>query len=216
MCGLTLAEDALLALELGASFLGLIFAEGTPRCLTLEDARALLGEVRARSARPVRPFGVFVHEPVGRMVTIVRELDLAAVQLHGEAHADEALSALPVPAIRAVRVKGPESAAEIEPILSARGVVLLDTYAKGQHGGTGKTFDHDVARPFFGRGRVFLAGGLTPDNIGAVAGELGPELPYAFDVSSGLEEAPRRKSAEKMRRFFGALEAAGVLAKEMT
>jgi len=205
VCGLRRAQDALLALDLGASFLGLIFAQGTPRFLSEDDAARMLAEVRARATAPVRPFGVFVSEPVDRIARLVERLDLAAVQLHAP-QPEDAIARLPVPTLRAVRVKGPESAADIERAM-ALGPVLLDTFVDGKHGGTGKVFDHSVALPFFARGSVFIAGGLNPENIGGIVETLREAggLPYAFDVSSGLEEAPGIKSHDKMRRFFAAV-----------
>jgi phosphoribosylanthranilate isomerase len=192
-----------LALDLGASFLGLIFAAGTPRALSPEAAEDLLAEVRSRRPEAeIRPVGVFVNEPAEVVLDLAHRLDFAAVQFH-DWRPDDQIRALGCPALQAVRVRGPESGDEIERGL-ARGPVLLDTFVEGKHGGTGKTFDHDLALPWFSRGTVFIAGGLKPDNIGDITRRLksGGGLPYAFDVSSGLEEAPGRKDAEKMRRFF--------------
>ena len=206
VCGLTRAEDALAALSFGASFFGLIFAEGTPRCLTREEAAALVGEVRANADNPVRPVGVFVHEPLDMIRKLIAELGLAAVQLHGD-HTPEETRDLGVPVLQAVRMKGPESAGEIETAREAGRVPLLDAFVAGQYGGTGKVFDHDLAVPHIMRGPVFIAGGLNPDNIRSVSGKLkaAGAVPYAFDISSGLEEKPRVKSMDKMERFFGEL-----------
>lgn len=204
VCGLRRSEDALLAIELGASFIGLIFAEGTPRCLQEDEAVAMLAAVRARASAPVRPVGVFVHEPIERVSRLVDRLGLVAAQFHAP-RTDEELATLPVPSVRVVRVKGPESAPEIEHAL-ARGPVLLDTHAHDKHGGTGRVFDHAVALPWFARGKVFIAGGLNPENIGGIVAALEQAggQPYAFDASSGLEESPGVKSHDRMRRFFAA------------
>lgn len=198
ICGLTRPEDAVLAMRLGATFVGLIFAEGTPRCLTPGQADRIVAALRGEFPA-VRPIGVFVHEPASMIHDLVDRLKLVAVQLHGQV-----LDNLAVPSLRAVRVRDASSAGEIERALEA-GPVLLDSFVEGKHGGTGKVFDHELAMPFLRRpdGRVFLAGGLNPDNIGAVAGRLAAAgaLPYAFDVSSGLEASPGVKSPEKMTRF---------------
>lgn len=204
VCGLTRVEDALLALELGATYLGLIFAEGTPRCLSECDAAGLLAEVRARASAPVRPVGVFVHEPPAAISFLAEHLGLAAVQLHDSRTADSLR--LGIPTWRAVQVRGPESLAEVQSAVSA-GTVVLDAFAPGKHGGTGRTFDHSLVDPYLDRGRVFIAGGLNPDNITEVAGrftETGRQ-PYGYDVSSGLEAEPRIKDHAKMRAFFSAL-----------
>ncbi len=207
VCGLTRAEDALLALELGASFLGLIFAENTPRLLSQNQARALLADVRmAACGEPVRPVGVFVHEPIEFIHSCVHDLELAAVQLHTTHSLEDRLS-LGVPVIQAIRMRGPESAAEIDRAL-IDGPVLLDAFVEGQHGGTGRVFDHELAFPHVRRGPMFIAGGLNPENIAGIAARFREEdaLPYVFDVSSGLEAEPRIKSHDKMRAFFRALE----------
>ncbi len=202
ICGLRRPQDALLALELGASFLGVIFAEGTPRCLETGEAAALLDEVRAKAKVPVRPIGVFVHEPIEHIRALVKSLGLAAVQLHAP-KPEEDFARFPVPVIRAVRVRGEESRKEIESAMG-RGPVLLDAFVEGRHGGTGRVFDHDLAIPHIPKGKVFIAGGLNPDNIGGVAQALANAgaLPYAFDASSGLEVSAGIKSDEKLKTFF--------------
>lgn len=208
VCGLTRATDALLALELGAAFLGLIFADESPRRIPMTTAVKMLAEVREKASVPVRPVGVFVDEPIGLIEESVERLGLVAVQLHG-AHDENTLAArLTIPVVRAVRVRGPQSR---EAIICAQklGPVLLDAFAEGRHGGTGKTFDHALAVEPIGRGPVFIAGGLNPGNIGEIAARLGEagSQPYAWDVSSGLEERPGVKSADRMRAFFDALKA---------
>ena len=201
ICGLTRAEDAQLALELGASFIGLIFAEKSPRRITARQAAGLLGEVRSRARQPILAVGVFVNEPIGEILELAETLQLAAVQLH--ARPIDEIALLPVPVVQTVRVGGPEVGEEIASSLR-RGPVLLDTFVKGVHGGTGKTFEHSIAKPFLGQGAIFIAGGLNPENIGSVVAAFREQggLPYAFDASSGLEESPGVKSPEKMRKFF--------------
>ncbi|MCB2155276.1 phosphoribosylanthranilate isomerase [bacterium] len=208
VCGLTRAEDAQLALDLGASFIGLIFAAESPRRVTREQAKAVLDGLRTSEENPVLPIGVFVHEPIEEIVDLVETLGLAGVQMHSERLPEE-IGVVPVPVIQAVRVGGTENEEEIETALKI-GPVLLDTFVKGKMGGTGKTFDHAIAQPFLGQGAVFIAGGLNPENIGSIVSEFRTRgaLPYAFDVSSGLEESPGVKSPEKMRKFFAEVERA--------
>lgn len=208
VCGLTRAEDAQLALDLGASFIGLIFAEGTPRQLTEEQAAALLKQVRATARGPVLPVGVFVDEPIQDILRLVEHLGLGAVQLHHQRPVDD-IAILPVPVVQSVRIAGPESSEEISSSLYY-GPVLLDTFVKGKMGGTGKTFDHSLAQPFLGQGPIFVAGGLNPENIAEIIAGFRQRgaLPYALDVSSGLESEPRIKSHDKVRRFFAEVQRA--------
>lgn len=207
VCGMTRLEDARLAIELGAAFLGLVFAEESPRRVSRVQARALLAALRGEFGdERVRPVGVFVSEPAGEIAALAEELRLAAVQLH-TVRPPEERRRIAVPILQAVRVRGEQSASDIAEA-AARGAVLLDSFAEGKHGGTGKLFDHALAvAPIHAGATVFIAGGLKADNIGEIAARLreAAALPYAFDVSSGLEESPGHKSAAKMQAFFAAL-----------
>lgn len=205
VCGLTNANDARLALAEGASFLGFIFAD-SPRRVSRDQVAAILDELRSTSRidpKSIRPVGVFVNEPADAIAALARELGLFAVQLHRAPTPDDDAALAGLRVLRAVSVRGPESQGDIIAALD-RGAVLLDAFAPGLHGGTGKVFDHRLAEPFLSSGRVWIAGGLNPDNIGAIAATLaqGRDVPYAFDVSSGLEQSPGVKSAQKMNRFF--------------
>jgi len=207
VCGLTRADDAALAVELGAAFIGLIFARESPRHVDEGRAAALLDELRAAGHSP-RAIGVFVNEPLAEMAALADKLGLAAVQVH-RALPLEASDEVPVPLLRAIRVRGAQDDGAIREAI-ASGYALLDTFVEGTHGGTGKVFDHSLALPHLASGRVFIAGGLNPGNIAAIAGrfrEAGAGVPYAFDVSSGLEASPGVKDHAKMRAFFAALSA---------
>lgn len=209
VCGLTRWEDARQALELGASFLGFIFAD-SPRRVTRDRVAAILAQLRGDVSDPsmVRPVGVFVREPARDIATLAHALGLYAVQLHRPATAEDDAALAGLRVLHAVSVRGPESQGEIVAALD-RGAVLLDAFVAGMAGGTGKVFDHRLAEPFFSSGRVWIAGGLNPENIGGIAATLsgGGEPPYAFDVSSGLEESPGVKSPRKMAEFFANLRA---------
>lgn len=207
VCGLTRLEDARAALELGASFLGFIFAD-SPRRVTRDRVAAMVAQLRddVAEASLVRPVGVFVREPAHEIAALAHALGLYAVQLHRppSPEDDAALAGLRV--VHAVSVRGPESQGEIIAALD-RGAVLLDAFVPGMHGGTGRVFDHHLAQPFFSSGRVWIAGGLNPDNIGGIAATLSEsgDPPYVFDVSSGLEESPGVKAPRKMADFFANL-----------
>jgi indole-3-glycerol phosphate synthase/phosphoribosylanthranilate isomerase len=198
VCGLTDPGDAALAAEMGASFGGLILVPGTPRALTLSEARPVAS---AAAASGLGAVGVFRNEKVAAVAAAAGSLDLAAVQLHGE---EDAVY------IRALRGLLPESV-EIwaagavgrdlpEPRLGSDRTIF-DTMVGGRSGGTGVAFDWSRIA---GRGeleRSLLAGGLNPGNAQAAAA-VGA---FGLDVSSGVESAPGRKDPAKMRAFFEAL-----------
>jgi phosphoribosylanthranilate isomerase len=201
ICGVTNGRDARAAVEAGADFLGLNFYRGSLRYVTVAAARKISKIV----ARRVTLVGVFVNEEPERVVEIAREVGLDFAQLHG----DESVEVVArvrrdVPVIRALRVKGALPAAEVRGV-GRVSAILLDGFSKGARGGTGKTFDWKVARRASGGGRrIFLAGGITPENA---AEAIRVARPYAIDVCSGVESAatPRKKDAKKIAALMSAV-----------
>lgn len=201
ICGITRVEDARLALDLGASFLGLILTRKSPRYLPLDEAEALLAELR-RGPHAVRAFGVFVDESPAEMAAAVERLGLLAAQIHGSSEPATALLGAER-VIPAVAIRDEAAAAAMLGLPDGHPGVLADSFSPGAHGGTGRVFNHALVRDALPRRRVLLAGGLTPDNIGSVVAALGPaHQPYAYDLSSGVEAEPRIKDHDKLRRFF--------------
>jgi indole-3-glycerol phosphate synthase/phosphoribosylanthranilate isomerase len=200
VCGLTRPGDAHAAWTAGATWGGLVFAADSPRRLTPERARGV------RDAAPLRWAGVFVDEDPGTIAALVRDLELHAVQLHGE-EGPEVVARLRamLPAgceiWKAVRVR------DRAPSLSETGAdrLLLDAWSEGARGGTGSRFDWNVAASHPERHRVVLAGGLDAGNV-VIADAVGVGM---LDVSSGVEESPGVKSASRLRAFFGALRGSG-------
>ena len=196
ICGVTTVEDAEFALAAGADALGLNFVPGTPRCLEVEQAREM--------AEALPPFGtrvgVFVNERPERVLEIARLVGLDAAQLHGdETPADcRRLMERGLRVIRALRVKGPETIAQIDAFPDC--AILLDAYVKGALGGTGETFDWELARQAAVARPIILSGGLKPENVGeAVRGVQ----PYGVDSSSGVEGAVlARKDPERTLSFI--------------
>lgn len=194
VCGITNVEDALAALDAGADLLGFNFYARSPRYLTPDEARKII-ETLPEDTSGV---GVFVNESTPAEVErIAREANLGTVQLHGDETPEYCQSLRGLTTIKALRVGAdytPESAAAYE-----TNAVLLDAYVAGERGGTGHTFDWALATLTRERvPRLFLAGGLNPDNVAAA---LAAVRPYAVDVCSGVETTPGRKSPELMRRF---------------
>jgi phosphoribosylanthranilate isomerase len=193
ICGVTNLEDALAAVEAGASMLGFNFYRRSPRYVSLEDARRIL----ERLPETVTGVGVFVNEPPDEVESVAREAGLDAVQLHGDETPEFCRSLRGLKTIKALRVRQGFDAAACA--LYTTDAILLDAYAADAFGGTGHTFDWALARQARERvARLFLAGGLTPDNVAEAVRAV---RPYAVDVCSGVETSPGRKSPQLMRRF---------------
>ena len=194
VCGITRCEDAELAVGLGADFIGLNFYPPSPRCLTLEPAAAIARAVKGRA----RLVGVFVNATRAYIEERLELLGLDLLQFHGDED-DGALRGWPVPVIRALRLR---SDAALDAIKIGIGeikadFILIDTFHPQLFGGTGR------ARPLDALGaldlsRVFVSGGLTPDN----AAEAAALNPYALDVASGVEAAPGIKDQRKLESFI--------------
>jgi indole-3-glycerol phosphate synthase/phosphoribosylanthranilate isomerase len=199
VCGLTRAEDARAAHRVGATHGGLIFFKNSKRYVEIEQARAVCG------AADLDWVGVFVNAPAGRVLKFARDLDLSAVQLHGdetrEYVADLRRGLDPGCEIwKAYRVK------DRFPTLDETGAdrLLLDAFEPGMRGGTGQRFDWSLLE---GRSldKVILSGGLKPEN----AADADANLAFALDVNSGVEEAPGIKSEKLLSQFFATLRGEG-------
>jgi phosphoribosylanthranilate isomerase len=190
ICGLTRLEDALLAAELGADALGFNLWPGSKRHLDADAVRAIVD----RLPPLVTAVGVFVNQPPTDVLSLAAQSGVQAVQLHGD-ESWEDVNGYPIPAIKAFRVAGPESLADLHRYRVR--AVLLDAPSAG-FGGSGQTFDWALAAEVARHARVILAGGLNPENVAAAVRAV---RPYAVDVASGVERAPGVKDPEKLRRF---------------
>lgn len=197
ICGITNLEDALLAVDLGADALGFIFYPKSPRCVAPDVAR----EIIAQLPPFVMSVGVFVDEPAAVVQDLAAQAGLDWIQVHGQESPDYCRS-LGRRVIKGFRIKDESSLKDLEPFQGAVQAFLLDTYKKGQVGGTGVTFDWRLAREAKGYGQIILAGGLTPDNV---AQAIKIAQPQAVDTASGTEASPGKKDPEKLRAFFQAV-----------
>lgn len=199
ICGITSEADALAAAEAGADAIGLMFYEDSPRHVTLEQAKA----ISAALPQHVMRVGVFVNAEEAFVHQALTECMLNILQFHGDETPEEC-SRYPVMTLKAFRVEGEETLAELEAYPSAG--YLLDAYVKDALGGTGATFNWDLAvrAQEFGK-PIFLAGGLTPENVVEAVRKV---QPFGVDVSSGVEIEPGRKDAEQMRTFVAAAKGA--------
>jgi indole-3-glycerol phosphate synthase / phosphoribosylanthranilate isomerase len=200
VCGLTNSVDARAARRAGATWGGLVLAPESPRRVSFERAEQLCKSV------DLRWVGVFVNADPEQVARVAQKLRLAAVQLHGDERRDE---------VEALRRRLPASCEvwkawrvrDRVPRLEETGAdrLLLDGYEPGRRGGTGKSFDWRLLERAGQLDRVIVGGGLGSENA-AAAGALGA---WALDVSSGVESAPGRKSAERLVLFFRNLRAGG-------
>lgn len=194
ICGITQVEDAVHGANAGADFLGLNFWPQGRRCCDLKRAVAICDAVRGR----VGLVGVFVNASVAHVQDVVRQCGLEWIQLHGQESRDE-VRRLGTRAYKAVGVKDER---DVQRALAFPGDwILLDAKGGEAPGGTGKTFPWSLARGASEFKRVWLAGGLTPDNV---AEAIVTAAPHGVDVASGVESAPGKKDAEKVRAFVRA------------
>lgn len=198
ICGLTRAQDALAACAAGADLLGFVFVRQSPRCVTPEQVRAIVGQLPGDTPA----VGVFAGEEPEEMARVAGECGLAFLQLHGPRDGIRAKET-GLPVIRVLRVGGAADLAGAEAL--PPGLLLLDSRARGALGGTGRTFGWEVARPLCAARPVIVAGGLTPENVGEAVRALDP---WGVDVSSGVESSPGVKDPRKIQAFIRAVRAA--------
>ena len=192
ICGITCAEDAIQAMHMGADIIGLNFYAPSPRYLSIEQA----AEVTVQLSAYVNLAGVFVNASHDTIRAAIRACRLDWVQLHGDESPDfcRQFSSDEVKIMKAFRVRD-EKDIEATQDYSVD-AVLLDAFHPEKYGGTGLTFDWNLVQRT--EKRVFLAGGINPDNA-AQAVRLGV---YGIDVCSGVESQPGRKDHAKMQALF--------------
>lgn len=204
ICGITNWRDAKLAIDAGADLLGFNFYPPSPRFISPSEARSIIRRVPSR----VQAVGVFVNESASDVADWAALMGLDSVQLHGEEPPElaAALSRL-FPVLKAFRVRpGFRLSALARYRAAARhGGFLLDSFSSRARGGTGRTFDWTLARRARRYGRVFLAGGLTPENV---AHAIRAARPFALDVCSGVEASPGKKDPRRVRALMDAVHAA--------
>lgn len=192
ICGMTQLKDALFAVEQGVDAVGFIFYKKSPRAVTMKTVR----EIITKLPPLVDTVGVFVNESAERVNKIADYCGLDLVQLHGE-ESPVFCRKIHRRVIKAFRVKDLQSIKQLEKFPVSG--FLLDTFSDDLHGGTGKTFDWNLALPAKKMGPVILAGGLTPRNILQAVRQV---RPYGVDVCSGVEKSPGIKDLEKVRAFL--------------
>ena len=194
VCGITSLKDAEKAVELGADALGFNFYPKSPRFITKVSAKDII-----RLLPPfVTPVGIFVNETMDKIMEFMYFTGVRVLQLHGE-ETPEFCMRMSRPVIKAVRVAGPESLQGLPryPVIA----FLLDSATEG-YGGSGQTFDWNLAVEAKKFGKIILSGGLTPENVVEAIEKV---RPYAVDVCSGVETAPGRKDHTRLKEFMEAV-----------
>lgn len=196
ICGITNLADGTAAAQAGADALGFVFYEPSPRHVTLETAVAII--------RALPPFvvkvGVFVNAPEELVMRSVRQCGLNLLQFHGDEPPDYCTQ-FGVMSMKAFRIRDTRSLGALRDYPTD--AWLLDAYSPDQPGGTGSRFNWDLAIAARDLGRpIFLAGGLTPENVGEAVRRV---QPYGVDVSTGVETAPGKKDPAKVHAFIEAV-----------
>jgi phosphoribosylanthranilate isomerase len=196
ICGITNLADAQTAVAAGADAIGFIFYDKSPRCVTIEKA--------AEISRQLPPFilkvGVFVNAGEEFVFRAISEAGLTMLQFHGD-EPPEFCAQFGLMSMKAFRIRDAESLKQIPDYQTE--AYLLDAYSPEARGGTGHSFNWDLAieAKKFGK-PVFLSGGLTPENVAEAVQKI---QPFAVDVSSGVEMSPGKKDAEKVKAFIAAV-----------
>lgn len=197
ICGITNLGDAQLAVKYGADELGFNFYEKSPRYISPENAAAIIGQL----PESIIKIGVFVNESVDRISEIVSIAGLDAVQLHGDEEHDfvaDLHGRLAKNIIKAIRVKNGLEFDEVNRFDAH--FILLDSFSTNEYGGSGERFDWTFVDPITVlMPQTYLAGGLTPENVGEAIKTV---RPYAVDVCSRIESEPGKKDEDKLRRFI--------------
>jgi len=198
VCGITKLEDALFLANLGVDALGFVIYEKSKRFVKPKDVR----KITASLPPFVFKVGVFVNEDPHNVLEIMSYAHLDFAQLHGDESPEDCEYIGRDRVIKAFRLRSVSEVEKIEPYVGKVRAFLLDTYSDGLYGGTGKTFDWQIAKAVKERlpeVPLILSGGLNPDNVKAALREVEP---YAVDVSSGVERSPGIKDWEKVKSFI--------------
>jgi phosphoribosylanthranilate isomerase len=195
ICGVTNAADALVAAEAGADMIGLMFYEQSPRHITLPAAVEI-----SRALPPfVQRVGVFVNPAEELVLRAIGECGLSLLQFHGD-ETSEFCTQFGLMSMKAFRIRDAESLRKLPEYQTE--AYLLDAYSPDVLGGTGEKINWKLAveAQKFGK-PIFLAGGLTPENVAEAVRQV---QPFGVDVSSGVESALGKKDAAKVRAFIAA------------
>ena len=201
ICGITREEDARAAVEAGAHALGFVFYRPSSRYIDAKRAQEIINTLPPF----ITTVGVLVNQSTEEVQSLLKTVSLNLLQLHGE-ESPQLCSSYGIPYVKALRVNSIEEADTLAVKFPDTRALLLDTLRSDVYGGTGESFQwqrlpDSIDKP------VILAGGLDADNVGEAIRIV---LPYAVDVSSGVESEKGKKDADKMSQFIEAVNAVEV------
>jgi len=204
ICGITNLEDALVATDAGADFLGFICYPPSPRYLAPDRIAEILGNIHY----PITTIGVFVNESLESVRQVLTDTGLDLAQIHGDEPPKyvEQLDGRAFKALRPTSLAEAEAAAQRfapqvppAPLSPVSGPdLLIDAYHPDAYGGTGQRADWQIAAALAPTCRLLLAGGLNPTNVAEAVARV---QPWGVDVSSGVEREPGRKDHDAVRAF---------------
>lgn len=198
VCGITSLPDALTAVEAGAEYLGFNFYRPSPRYIEPAAAWTIIAQLPPG----VTSVGVFVNEPQPEdVIELMERSGVQFAQLHGDEDAEYCSEVGAARVIKALRVGADFVVHDVLEYPAA--AILLDAYDKNLFGGTGKTANWELAQKAARLATVFLAGGLSPENVVEAVRTVHP---FAVDVNSGVESAPGHKDADKLKLLKQALD----------
>lgn len=192
ICGITNVDDALDAVEFGADALGFNFWPDSPRYLKPEKAKEILGEIPPS----ILKVGVFVNESYEKVRDIAVDLSLDTLQFHGDEtpyYCDQ----FAAPYWKAFRLRDERGLLLMRKYRCE--YYLVDTYIEKGYGGSGMTGNWQLAQEAKRVGKIFLAGGLTPENVQVAIQVV---RPHGVDVSTGVEDEPGRKNRFRLEEFI--------------
>lgn len=202
ICGITRAQDLEAAVTAGASHIGFVFYEGSPRSIDLETAKTLSN----KTPSTLTNVGLFVDPKLQQIEDVLAHADLDMLQLHGNEtpqQIQKIRGQFGLPVMKAVRVATKEDLEQVYSYEKICDWLLFDTKSDNAQGGTGKRFDWSLLEGLTLLKPWMLAGGLNTANIGQALTLL---KPHAVDVSSGVEDAPGVKNADKIKEFVAAVQ----------
>ena len=207
ICGLTNLEDAELAAELGADFLGFILYPPSKRGTNSADVAAIVKELRKRPSCPTL-VGVFVNETPEFVLETIDQCGLDIAQLHGEEVPSQINDPNSILHGRAYKALRPQTLVEAEADAEwyiaehpdIQPTIMIDAYHPELYGGTGELSDWEIGKTITQMtDGLMLAGGLTADNVAQAVTEV---RPFAVDVASGVEASPGVKNHDLLRQFI--------------
>jgi phosphoribosylanthranilate isomerase len=207
ICGIKNEEQAIAAAGAGADFIGLVFAP-SPRQVTPARAARIVATLK-ESRKDIGAVGVFVNTPAATVNKVAATCHLDWVQLSGD-ESWEYCREINTPVIKVIRLSWKYQPEVVCADLTdqRQSLFLLDSKGRRKYGGTGRTFDWDLARPIASQFPVIIAGGLSPDNVMRAIKIIGP---WGVDVSTGVE-SQGEKDMNKIKEFIAAVREADVQA----